>query len=138
MWQEAFGTEPTTRLATPSAQARTDRNSIQAWLRAAARQCGLPPERIGTHSIRGGGATALVAAGWSQEAARRFGRWTSEAAFRGYLWDTFADTEGLAGRMVQARSSLHAGALMPGTAEAKARGDPARWSAAWADRKSVV
>ena len=86
------------------------RTDIQMWLRCAAGADGIPADRIGTHSLRVGGATALFNAGYDLTMIQRFGRWSS-AAFHGYLWDTFGATKGAATAMTRTYGKLHAGIL---------------------------
>ena len=60
-------------------------SNLLAFLRTAVTLMGLPrydsegQELYGTHSLRRGGAQALVAAGWTLDAIKFFGRWLSEA-----------------------------------------------------------
>ena len=77
-WAEAHGTNPATPIA-GSGNGAIHRNLVQAWLRTAAGASGVPPARIGTHSLRIGGATALHRAGWELAQIQRFGRWSSDA-----------------------------------------------------------
>ncbi len=111
---------------------RVTRQILQDWLQAAARAEGIPQGRIGTHSLRIGGASALFNAGWDMTAIQRFGRWTGGLAFQGYLWETQDLTKGAARAMVGERGRLHAGIFMGQSREAQVRSDPARWSDAWA------
>ena len=89
---------------------RVRREDIQLWLRLAAAEEGIPVDRVGTHSLRVGGATALFNAGYDLGMIQRFGRWSS-AAFHGYLWDTFGATKGASAAMTSAYGKLHAGIL---------------------------
>ena len=107
------------------------REALEGWLRAAAAANGLPVDRVGTHSLRVGGATALYNAGWELAAVQRFGRWAS-GAFHGYLWDTHDLTRGAAGAMVSGDRALHLGVLQQPSDMQKARANPARRSEAWA------
>ncbi len=77
------------------------RETLEGWLRAAAAANGLPVDRVGTHSLRVGGATALYNAGWELAAVQRFGRWAS-GAFHGYLWDSREGSRGIAAAMTTA------------------------------------
>lgn len=70
----------------PSHCTRTPQYSeLLAFLRAALKSLGFSmvdsqgEQNYGTHSLRRGGAQALVLAGWSLEAIRFFGRWLSDA-----------------------------------------------------------
>ena len=53
-------------------------------LEQAAREEGLPPSQVRTHSLRIGGATTLYHIYNDVELVKRFGRWSS-AAFHRYL-----------------------------------------------------
>ena len=74
---------------------------ITAELRAAAVALGLEPSRYATHSLRRGGATALVAAGVESEVVRRWGRWLSDT-WRRYIFGTVESLGDLATDMVSA------------------------------------
>ncbi len=57
--------------------------AILAMVRLAANQCGLAARgydltRIGTHSLRSGGAMALKLAGYDHDMIRKLGRWNSD------------------------------------------------------------
>jgi integrase len=110
---------------------REGRHVIQAWLKAAATAVGLPAERVGTHSLRIGGATALYNAGWELGAIQRFGRWASNA-FHGYLWDSHSLQKGASKAMMSAKTDLHLGILKPASGEAAARVNPSARSTVWA------
>ena len=45
---------------------------------------------IGTHSLRGGGATAAANAGVPDRLFKRHGRWASESAKDGYVQDSLS------------------------------------------------
>ena len=45
---------------------------------------------IGTHSLRGGGATATANAGVPDRLFKRHGRWASESAKDGYVQDSLS------------------------------------------------
>ena len=62
------------------------RNRLSAILRLAGSAIGIPASRIGNHSLRSGGATAMWRAGYDIEVIKRRGRWKS-ASPQGYLWD---------------------------------------------------
>jgi hypothetical protein len=49
-------------------------------------QCGIPIERIDTHSLRSGGANALALNGYSDREIQKMGRWRS-ATFKEYITD---------------------------------------------------
>jgi len=112
LWALNHGSDPSQPLA-GSGRHAVKRELIQSWLRLAAGGTGVPPERIGTHSLRIGGATALHRAGWELAQIQRFGRWAS-GAFQGYLWDHHELTAGMAASMTKQRGTLHAGIFMHG------------------------
>ena len=62
------------------------RNRLSAVLRMAGTAMGIPASRIGNHSLRSGGATAMWRAGYDVEVIKRWGSWKS-ASSQGYLWD---------------------------------------------------
>ena len=80
-------------------------SQIKALLDRAAVAVGLPPDRMGTHSLRIGGASALLHAGVDIEMIKRMGRWVSDS-FQRYLWEANEDTRDLAKRMVRDTSTL--------------------------------
>ena len=59
---------------------------------------------MGTHSLRIGGASALLHAGEHIETIKRIGRWVSDA-FQRYLWEANEDTIGLSRKMARRRST---------------------------------
>jgi len=81
------------------------RSEIQSWLRRAGAACGTPPDLLGSHSLRIGGACALYHAGHDTELIKRWGRWAS-AAFHVYLWETAEQSKGVAKTMVNAPGTL--------------------------------
>ena len=81
------------------------RSYVQGWLERAAAEEGYAPERFGSHSLRIGGATAMLHAGVSVDLIKRMGRWVSDA-FHGYLWESSEDTRDLAKKMSEDRSTL--------------------------------
>ena len=95
-------------LFTGDGSAKLPRLRIQRALRNAAHAEGLPIERVGTHSLRIGGASALYNLGWTFGHIQRFGRWRSEA-FHGYLWDTFGLHRGASRSMANIKLDLCAG-----------------------------
>ena len=106
------------------------REEIQEWLRVGAAEVGTPADRVGTHSLRIGGATALYALGWSFGHIQRFGRWKSEA-FHGYLWDSHGMTKGASRGMATVRPTLHAGILLQNRPQGQNASGNAPWVAAW-------
>ena len=83
------------------------REHIQQYLELAAIAVGVPPGKMGSHSLRIGGATAMYHVSGDLQAVRRFGRWASDS-FHGYLWESHEQTLGLATRMANDRSELTA------------------------------
>ena len=131
MWGSmTHGDEPIFDAKGPHAK-RDGRTRIQNWLRVAATAVGVPAHRVGTHSLRIGGATALYNAGWELGAIQRFGRWASNS-FHGYLWDSHSLQKGAAKAMSSNVPDLHLGILRPATGEAAARVNSSGRSAAWA------
>lgn len=83
------------------------RSDIQQLLRNAAIATGLDPDRIGTHSLRSGGATAMYHVCPDVQKLRRYGRWNSDS-FHLYLWESHEQARGLAQQMAQDDSTLRA------------------------------
>ena len=81
------------------------REHIQQLLEQATIATGGDPGRIGTHSLRIGGATALYHTVQDLAYVQRFGRWASDA-YHVYLWDSHELTKGLASKMAQAKGTL--------------------------------
>ncbi len=77
------------------------RAELQAALARAATALGGDPGRMGTHSLRFGGASALWAAYRDSAVVKRWGRWASEA-FQGYLWEARGNAEGVSTAMANA------------------------------------
>ena len=77
------------------------RAEIHASLARAASALGGDPGRMGTHSLRFGGASALWAAYRDSAVVKRWGRWDSEA-FQGYLWEARSNAEGVSAAMAKA------------------------------------
>ena len=77
------------------------RAQIQAPLARAAAALGSDPTRMGTHSLRFGGASALWAAYRDSAVVKRWGRWASDA-FHGYLWEDRNNARGVAQAMATA------------------------------------
>ena len=77
------------------------RAEVHACLTRAATALGGDPSRMGTHSLRFGGASALWAAYRDSSVVKRWGRWASEA-FQGYLWEARSNAEGVAAAMAKA------------------------------------
>ena len=82
------------------------RSYIREILGQAAVRLGLPRSRVGVHSLRVGGATALwVGTQGNATLVRRLGRWASDAV-HSYLWDLPVLTEGAAEAMVSADTAV--------------------------------
>lgn len=63
---------------------------------------GIPVERVGTHSLRAGGAMALAVNGESREMIKKIGRWSSDT-FLMYIHEQISHlTSGVAERMSRA------------------------------------
>ena len=77
------------------------RRQVQAPIMQAAAALGGDPARIGTHSLRFGGASALWAAYRDSAVVKCWGRWASEA-FQGYLWEARGNAAGVATAMAGA------------------------------------
>ena len=81
------------------------RSEVQGLIQIAAEEIGVDAARYAVHSLRIGGACALLHAGFSIELIQRWGRWASNA-FQAYLWESSEDARGVAAKMVAARGSL--------------------------------
>ena len=73
--------------------------------RRAALATGVPPDRLGSHSLRIGGACAIYHHCKDLEKVRRFGRWAT-AVFHVYLWETAGDSTGMAEGMARPQGVL--------------------------------
>ena len=62
------------------------RSRLTVFLRLAGVSNGIASSRIGNHSLRSGGATAMFQAGYDIEVIKRWGRWRS-GSFHSYLWN---------------------------------------------------
>eukprot|EP00974_Lingulodinium_polyedra_P011999 1158636-Lingulodinium_polyedra.AAC.1 len=82
------------------------REDLQRALERAAEAVGLPPQRFRSHSLRVGGASALLHATRQFDLVKRFGRWSSDAVHV-YLHDSAEQYKGLAEAMAQDRSAVH-------------------------------
>ena len=83
------------------------REHIQHYLELAALGIGFPPGKMGSHSLRIGGATAMYHSCGDLQRVRRFGRWESDS-FHGYLWESHEHSQGLAKGMAGDRGTLTA------------------------------
>ncbi len=61
------------------------RGDISEIYKLAAEAAGIPGAKVASHSARRGGSSAYIAAGASEEALQRFGRWTSDA-YHAYVY----------------------------------------------------
>jgi hypothetical protein len=84
------------------------RGQIQRQLEEAAAQEGYPADRMRSHSLRIGGATALYQVYGDTELVKRWGRWAS-GAFHAYLWESNAQAKGVARSMAGTTTTLHVG-----------------------------
>ena len=82
------------------------REDLQRVLQEAAQGVGLPAERFKSHSLRIGGASAMLHATGHFDLVKRFGRWSSDAV-HGYLHDSAEQSLGLAASMARDRASIH-------------------------------
>ena len=76
------------------------REQVQAYLSMAAMAEGIDPGRMGSHSLRIGGATALYHSVRDLEAVKRFGRWTTDC-YHIYLHEDHERQRGFAKGMSQ-------------------------------------
>jgi hypothetical protein len=83
------------------------REHVQQLLEFATIATGGDPGRIGSHSLRIGGATALYHTVNDLAYVQRFGRWASDA-YHVYLWESHEQTKGLATKMGRAKGTLTA------------------------------
>ena len=82
-------------------------SQIKTLLGKAAELEGMPVDRMGAHSLRIRGASALLHAKVPIEVIKRMGRWVSDS-FQRYLWEVDEDTRGLSTLMARDRSTLAA------------------------------
>jgi len=80
-------------------------DTVKHLLEKAAEEEGLPTARYGTHSLRIGGATALLHAGVHIDIIKRWGRWVSDS-FQRYLWEAEEDAKDLSNMMASDTSTL--------------------------------
>ena len=83
------------------------REEIQGWLELAALANGQAAVRMGSHSLRIGGATALYHCTQDLSTVQRYGRWAS-SAFHGYLWESHDRQRDMAAHMASDMSELTA------------------------------
>jgi len=96
--------KPAFRLADGSTITRT---RVVGMLTLAAIALGLDADRVGSHSLRIGGACALYNQFRDLELVRRFGRWAS-TAFHVYLWEAREPVRGVSAGMARNYGSLMA------------------------------
>ena len=82
------------------------RELIQTLLRSSALADGQDPTRVGTHSLRIGGASSMWHTLKDAEYIQRFGRWNSPAYHR-YMWESHEMQKGVARSMATDNSTLH-------------------------------
>ena len=82
------------------------REDLQEILQRAAAAVGLPRERFKSHSLRIGGALAMLHATGHFDLVKRFGRWSSTAV-HGYLHESAEQSVGVSAQMARDRSSVH-------------------------------
>jgi hypothetical protein len=87
--------------------AMLERSTVVKALEAVASEEGAPADRIGSHSLRIGGACALYYVFGDLDLVRRFGRWSS-GTFHVYLWESRESTQNVARGMAGDRSTLMA------------------------------
>ena len=81
------------------------REDISALLRVCSVALGYPPELVGSHSLRKGGATALFAATGNMELVKRFGGWKSDAV-HAYLYSDLHGGEQHGTHMLRSKPAL--------------------------------
>ena len=81
------------------------RHSISKALKHSAKALGQSVDEYASHSLRIGGATALIHSGASPEAVRRFGRWKSDT-WQQYSWSTRGLLSGLSKLMAKSEYTL--------------------------------
>ena len=77
------------------------RSEVQGIIQIAAEEVGVDPSRYAVHSLRIGGACALLLAGFSIELIQRWGRWKSNC-YHGYIWEASGAARGEADQMMRA------------------------------------
>ena len=80
-------------------------SQVKSLLEAAATAEGLPVDRFGSHSLRIGGASALLHAKVPIEIIKRWGRWVSDS-FQRYLWESVEDSRDLSKLIAQDMTPL--------------------------------
>ena len=77
------------------------REAVQVLLKLSAKALGLDATRLGSHSLRFGGASALWAAYQDSALVRRWGRWATDT-FQTYVWEGRSNSKNVASAMSQA------------------------------------
>ncbi|POM72517.1 Hypothetical protein PHPALM_10756 [Phytophthora palmivora] len=94
----AFGTTPELPALSTGSGAGISARELANTIKSAARKSGVDPDRFSTHSVRIGGATALLNAGADRLAIKVMGRWLS-SAFEEYPVLTAQGSAGLSKMM---------------------------------------
>ena len=97
---EQFGKSQLGALFTWASGKQVTRKCLQQALVRSAEAMGLPADRMASHSLRFGGATAIWAAYKDSALVKRWGRWSSDA-FHGYLWEDKGNAKGVAEAMAK-------------------------------------
>ena len=82
------------------------REHVQKLVEAAAEGNGLPKNRFRSHSLRIGGASAMLHTTGQFDLVKRFGRWSSDAVHM-YLHDSALQYKGLAQGMAGDLAAAH-------------------------------
>ena len=91
-------------------------SQVRVLLEVAGEREGMPADRFGSHSLRIGGASALLHGGVPIEIIKRWGRWVSDS-FQRYLWESSDASRGLSRIMASDRSTLAVTMQGPGGGE---------------------
>ena len=97
---DRFGKGQTGALFTWGSNRQVTRKCLQQALVRSAEALGLPADRMASHSLRFGGATAIWAAYKDSALVKRWGRWSSDS-FHGYLWEDKGNAKGVAEAMAK-------------------------------------
>ena len=81
------------------------RVEVQRLLELSALSQGMDATKMGSHSLRIGGATAMYHSTGDLEVVKRYGRWASDA-FHGYIWESSEGQQGLARGMATTEHEL--------------------------------
>ena len=91
-------------------------SQVRVLLEVAGEREGMPADRFGSHSLRIGGASALLHGGVPIEIIKRWGRWVSDS-FQRYLWESTEDSRELSRLMAQDTTPLAITRQGPGGGE---------------------